>query len=220
MPNRSAAPGGAALASAAPCRPVKASEGRSTQHSEGCSVWINGYAWLIVQAGLKHTATCALQPLQTVPSCAVLWMDACGVLHIDTLHPMSCRSSGCGDTSCILCQYNPSRICKRNLKAKYLIDDHLRAKCGAGLRVEVVDEHGQCVTQPLPDMHLEVCASVGASVSRPRHVCLGCRQQCVRMAAAAAAVAQPGLQVAGQLGKVHAFDTTHGWRWQVVLLFL
>lgn len=47
------------------------------------------------------------------------------------------RSSGCGDGACVLCQYNPSRICKRNLKQKYLIDDHLRAKCGAGLRVEV-----------------------------------------------------------------------------------
>jgi hypothetical protein len=66
------------------------------------------------------------------------------------------RSSGCGDGTCSLCQYNPSRICKRNLKSKYLIDDHLRAKCGAGLRVEVVDENGQCVVQPPADMHLEV----------------------------------------------------------------
>jgi hypothetical protein len=42
------------------------------------------------------------------------------------------------------------------LKQKYLIDDHLRAKCGAGLRVEVVDENGQCVAEPVPDMELEV----------------------------------------------------------------
>ena len=69
---------------------------------------------------------------------------------------MLCRSSGCGDGTCQLCQFNPSRICKRNLKQKYLIDDHLRAKCGAGLRVEVVDENGQCMTDPLPDMELEV----------------------------------------------------------------
>jgi hypothetical protein len=67
-----------------------------------------------------------------------------------------CRSSGCGDAACGLCQYNPSRICKRNLKNKYLIDDHLKAKCGAGLRVEVVDENGQCITEALPDVELEV----------------------------------------------------------------
>ena len=42
--------------------------------------------------------------------------------------------------SCHLCQYNPSRLCKRNLKNKYLIDDHLKAKCSAPLRVELVDE--------------------------------------------------------------------------------
>jgi hypothetical protein len=66
------------------------------------------------------------------------------------------RSSGCGDGACGLCQYNPSRICKRNLKNKYLIDDHLKAKCGAGLRVEVVDESGQCVNDISADMELEV----------------------------------------------------------------
>jgi hypothetical protein len=58
----------------------------------------------------------------------------------------------------VLCQYNPSRICKRNLKQKYLIDDHLRAKCNAGLRVEVVDESGQCVNDSvsMPELQLEV----------------------------------------------------------------
>ncbi len=59
--------------------------------------------------------------------------------------PQPGRSSGCGDGSCSLCAFNPSRICRRNLKPKYLIDDHLRAKCGAALRIEVVDESGQCV---------------------------------------------------------------------------
>jgi len=67
------------------------------------------------------------------------------------------RSTGCGEAGCLLCQYNPSRLCKRNLKNKYLIDDHLRAKCGAPLRVELVDETGVCVTDGLPDgMQLEV----------------------------------------------------------------
>eukprot|EP00798_Chlamydomonas_sp_ICE-L_P015740 gene15740-21861_t len=38
-----------------------------------------------------------------------------------------CQSTGCGDGGCLLCQYNPSRLCKRNLKNKYLIEDHLKA---------------------------------------------------------------------------------------------
>ena len=38
------------------------------------------------------------------------------------------RSTGCNHTSCTLCQYNPSRLCKRNVKSKYLVDDHLLAK--------------------------------------------------------------------------------------------
>ena len=41
-----------------------------------------------------------------------------------------------------MCQYNPSRLCKRNLKNKYLIDDHLKAKCGAPLRVSGMIEGG------------------------------------------------------------------------------
>ena len=79
-------------------------------------------------------------------------------------HPLnpspSCRrSTGCGENGCTLCQYNPSRLCKRNLKNKYLIDDHLRAKCGAPLRVELVDESGACESESLPQgTQLEVKA--------------------------------------------------------------
>jgi hypothetical protein len=69
------------------------------------------------------------------------------VLNVDRylgkIRPPHPRSSGCGDGACVLCQYNPSRICKRNLKQKYLIDDHLRAKCNAGLRVEVCCRRGE-----------------------------------------------------------------------------
>ncbi|KAG2438687.1 hypothetical protein HXX76_005233 [Chlamydomonas incerta] len=61
-----------------------------------------------------------------------------------------CQSTGCGDTNCILCQYNPSRLCTRNVKQKYLIDDHLKAKCSAPLRVELVDDQGNCHTEGLP----------------------------------------------------------------------
>ncbi|KAG2502074.1 hypothetical protein HYH03_000567 [Edaphochlamys debaryana] len=61
-----------------------------------------------------------------------------------------CQSTGCGETGCVLCQYNPSRLCTRNVKSKYLIDDHLRAKCGAPLRVELVDDTGACYMEGLP----------------------------------------------------------------------
>ncbi len=67
-----------------------------------------------------------------------------------SLSPSCLRSTGCGENGCTLCQYNPSRLCKRNLKNKYLIDDHLRAKCGAPLRVELVDESGACESEGLP----------------------------------------------------------------------
>jgi hypothetical protein len=60
------------------------------------------------------------------------------------------RSSGCGETGCLLCQFNPSRLCKRNIKPKYLIDDQLKAKCGASLRVELVDDTNACVADGLP----------------------------------------------------------------------
>lgn len=66
------------------------------------------------------------------------------------------RSTGCGDNGCLLCQYNPSRLCKRNIKSKYLIDDPLKAKCNAALRVELVDEANNCVAEGLPaGMQLE-----------------------------------------------------------------
>ncbi|EFJ53210.1 hypothetical protein VOLCADRAFT_115791 [Volvox carteri f. nagariensis] len=61
-----------------------------------------------------------------------------------------CQSTGCGDQTCVLCQYNPSRLCTRNVKSKYLIDDYLKAKCGAQLRVELVDDTGACHTEGLP----------------------------------------------------------------------
>ncbi|KXZ52067.1 hypothetical protein GPECTOR_10g1090 [Gonium pectorale] len=68
-----------------------------------------------------------------------------------------CQSTGCGNMSCYLCQYNPSRLCTRNVKQKYLIDDHLKAKCSAPLRVELVDDTGACATEGLPPgVQLEV----------------------------------------------------------------
>ncbi|KAL6763898.1 hypothetical protein V8C86DRAFT_3017440 [Haematococcus lacustris] len=67
-----------------------------------------------------------------------------------------CQSTGCREAGCLLCQNNPSRMCERNVKTKYLVDDHLKAKCGAPLLVELVDDQARRVSEGLPSgMHLE-----------------------------------------------------------------
>lgn len=85
----------------------------------------------------------------------------------------ACRSTGCGDLGCLLCQYNPSRLCTRNLKQKYLIDDHLKAKCGAALRVELVDDSGACYAEGLPPgVQLEVrpCSVLDVNLALSREM--------------------------------------------------
>lgn len=62
----------------------------------------------------------------------------------------------------MLCRANPSRICTRNLRPKYLIDDHLKAKCGAAVRVELVDDRDERV---LP-------AQLGVACVEVRAVCI------------------------------------------------
>lgn len=50
-----------------------------------------------------------------------------------------CRSQGCLEGGCELCAQNPSRRCSDNFSAKYLSGDSLLARCGASIRVEVID---------------------------------------------------------------------------------
>ncbi|WIA44482.1 hypothetical protein OEZ86_007226 [Tetradesmus obliquus] len=69
----------------------------------------------------------------------------------------NCLSSGCGASSCSLCEHNQSRRCRSHLKAKYVSRDFLRANCGAALAVGLVDESGQCCAQHLPGLVLQVC---------------------------------------------------------------
>ena len=72
-----------------------------------------------------------------------------------------CLATGCGVSDCLICQYNPSRLCRANFKNKYLIDDHIKAKCGANLRVEILTQNGNgdagTVVEKIPaGMQLEV----------------------------------------------------------------
>ena len=48
-------------------------------------------------------------------------------------------SLGCLDPHCALCEHNPRRRCSVNFAPKYLVNDVLRAKCDAPIRVEVID---------------------------------------------------------------------------------
>lgn len=115
------------------------------------------------------TAPGCCWPVASVRWCSVFWPEvwvgalctACGDAHDACARrrttKCTCRSTGCGDVVCGLCQYNPSRLCTRNVKQKYLIDDHLKAKCSAPLRVELVDDSGACHSEGLPPgVQLEV----------------------------------------------------------------
>ena len=50
-----------------------------------------------------------------------------------------CRALGCVLPSCQLCKHNPSRRCAVNFDKKYLVNDVLKAKCQAVIRVEIVE---------------------------------------------------------------------------------
>ena len=77
---------------------------------------------------------------------------------VDSSHPpLCCRSLGCLDPQCVLCEHNPHRRCNVNFAAKYLVNDVLKAKCEAPIRVEIIDRStGVPVGEDIPDVHLEV----------------------------------------------------------------
>lgn len=70
-----------------------------------------------------------------------------------------CRSLGCLEPGCPLCAQNPNRRCAGSFSTKYLSGDVLKAKCGASIRVQVVDS---ATLEPvkgkvLEDIYLQVC---------------------------------------------------------------
>lgn len=71
------------------------------------------------------------------------------------------RSQGCLEGGCELCAQNPSRRCSDNFSAKYLSGDSLLARCGAAIRVEVIDRvTGDAVhDESLASLQLEVLNS-------------------------------------------------------------
>eukprot|EP00198_Chlamydomonas_reinhardtii_P001203 XP_001690538.1 predicted protein [Chlamydomonas reinhardtii] len=68
-----------------------------------------------------------------------------------------CLALGCLDPQCALCTHNPSRRCTVNFDRKYLVNDVLKARCGAGIRVELIDPNtGQPVDDKLPEITLQI----------------------------------------------------------------
>ena len=67
-----------------------------------------------------------------------MWASACQVANCSLLSA-GCRALGCLLPSCQLCKHNPSRRCAVNFDKKYLVNDVLKAKCQAVIRVEIVE---------------------------------------------------------------------------------
>ena len=79
----------------------------------------------------------------------------------------ACRSLGCLDPQCVLCEHNPHRRCNVNFAPKYLVNDVLKAKCEAPIRVEIIDRAtGVPLGEDIPDVQLEV-----SLLSQPHGYC-------------------------------------------------
>lgn len=59
-------------------------------------------------------------------------------VHCKCAHPPHCRSLGCLDAQCVLCEHNPHRRCSVNFSPKYLVNDVLKAS-DAGLSGMLMD---------------------------------------------------------------------------------
>ena len=73
-----------------------------------------------------------------------------------------CRSTGCTDLSCPLCESNSLRPCTRNVKSKYIMGDELKASCRAPIYVRLVDELGNLVEDVDDSYDIEIVVLNGA----------------------------------------------------------
>lgn len=92
-------------------------------------------------------------------TCAPCVQHHCSCRHWLSPSPsvLCCRALGCLDPQCALCQHNPNRRCVVNFDRKYLVNDLLKAKCGALIRIELVDRTtGLPIDEDIPDLRLEV----------------------------------------------------------------
>ena len=116
---------------------------------------LKGKSWSCFEEGWMSTH-------QTRRSCLRSESPTCpqapgkhAVLHCSALSMR--RSLGCLDPQCVLCEHNPHRRCNVNFAPKYLVNDILKAKCEAPIRVEVIDRTtGVPLGEDISDVHLEV----------------------------------------------------------------
>ncbi len=94
-------------------------------------------------------------------------------------------AAGCLDPQCMLCQHNPQRRCLINFDRKYLVHDILKAKCGATIRVELVDKQtNTLITDDVHGLKIEVRVDVCMCLcvhARAYHVAYALRKKvCAR----------------------------------------
>lgn len=114
------------------------------------------------------------------------------------------RSLGCLDPQCVLCEHNPHRRCNVNFAPKYLVNDLLKAKCDAPIRVEIIDRAtGVPLGEDIADLQLEArpcsCSPPSLRVwvtcfAHPRLAGAG-RGHCGPAAGGAASRSPPSLRV-------------------------
>eukprot|EP00878_Enallax_costatus_P008197 GHUV01008570.1.p1 GENE.GHUV01008570.1~~GHUV01008570.1.p1 ORF type:complete len:258 (+),score=48.54 GHUV01008570.1:251-1024(+) len=85
-------------------------------------------------------------------------------LELQLVFRHDCMALGCNEPQCCLCQHNSQRRCSVNFNKKYLVGDKLLAKCGAAIRVEVLDRAtGKLHDAGLTGVHLELFTLDGAA---------------------------------------------------------
>lgn len=71
----------------------------------------------------------------------------------------------------MLCEHNPHRRCNVNFAPKYLVNDVLKAKCDAPIRVEIIDRQtGVPLGEDIADVHLEVQQPFALEICRNNSV--------------------------------------------------
>eukprot|EP00775_Hariotina_reticulata_P002954 gene2954-3239_t len=88
------------------------------------------------------------------------------MLELQLVFRHDCIALGCTEPQCVLCQHNSQRRCTMNFNKKYLVNDRMLARCGAQIRIEVVDRAtGKMFDGELPDVYLEVSGGAAAAGS-------------------------------------------------------
>ena len=101
-----------------------------------------------------------LQAPGTHSACCLCWCHISA--RPEACAPPCCRSLGCLDPQCVLCEHNPHRRCNVNFAPKYLVNDILKAKCDAPIRVEIIDRAtGIPLGEDIKDVQLEVRQRLG-----------------------------------------------------------